>query len=223
MSKKLMLLAAGALTALAIAALPAVASAGTPQTHCPNGAASCSFTVSAPPSELWTTSGIGFKCTSVTGAGAMNTTGGSLQLSFNGCAETVFGTECHSSGQPNGTITMTALRYDNTYVTDGKTVPGVLVTPNSGHFATFWCLGTTQKSEFSGNGVIARLTSPACGASSNTYGLVFEQSAKGHQTHRQITGTGTIFDLATNGTTTSLESLTATLTIVAGAASLTCL
>jgi len=50
MSKKLMLLAA-ALTALAFAALLAVASGGEPQAHCPNGAASCSFTITGPTGE----------------------------------------------------------------------------------------------------------------------------------------------------------------------------
>ena len=205
MSKKMMLLAT-ALAALAFAALPAVASAGTPQTHCPTVSGStCTFEgTSSSVVHLTVTisSALSVTCTQTTTTGTMGTSGGSAQFVFHGCFESLFGTSCTTAGQSTGTIVTTLLPYDNIYPTDNdKSKPGVLITPNSSispnHFASFSCPGSGSIT-VSGNGVIGTLTKPVCGATGPEITLDFEQSVSGHQKHKQITGTGTIFDLTSS-------------------------
>jgi hypothetical protein len=202
MSKKMMLLAT-ALTALAFAALPAVASAGTPETHCPGGSPTCNISIaSSTSSELSRTANSqGIACSSFSGSGVMGTTGGSMALTFHGCKETLFKSSCGTSAAGTGTIIFTSLPYDNIYTTDNKTSPGMLVTPAAGssHFTSFKCLDGTHT--VSGNGLIGSLSAPACGGSSASLTLSFTQASKGHQTHKQITGTGTVFDLEESGST----------------------
>ncbi|HYH53191.1 MAG TPA: hypothetical protein VD761_03590 [Solirubrobacterales bacterium] len=204
MKQKLMLLATGALTALAFAALPAAASAGTPEVHCPNGAASCAISIAGGHSELTkTNSFVKVTCTSTTGTGSLNTTGGTIQLTFHGCKESVFGTSCTTAGQSSGTIKTTVLPVDNRYVTAGKTAPGVLITPASGssHFATFNCIDGTHV--VTGNGVMGILTT-GCASPQAALKLKFSQSSAGHQLHKQVTGSGTIFDLHEGANTAAM-------------------
>jgi hypothetical protein len=223
MNKKMMLLAT-ALTALAFAALPAVASAGTPETHCPGGSASCAIEISGGISEWTRTSNsLHIECTGLAGTGTMGTTGGTIVLSFSGCKEEFFG-KCGTVSSGSGVITTTTLPYDNVYTADNKTSPGVLITPAAGtsHLMTFKCGDGTHV--VSGNGLIGSLSAPFCGSSAATLGLSFSQSSKGHQTHRQITGTGAIFDLTDNFSLSTFGTNTAPTVKVAGGGSisLTC-
>jgi hypothetical protein len=203
MSKKMMLLAT-ALTALAFAALPAVASAGTPETHCSGSPSpTCEIEISGGAAELTrTANALKIQCSSMTGTGVMSTTGGSIALTFHGCKESLFKTTCStSSTSAPGTIVVTNLPYDNIYTTDNKTSPGVLVTPtaSTSHFASFTCINGSHT--VSGNGVIGSLSAPKCGEAAASLTLGFTQASQGHQTHKQITGTGTIYDLEEGGST----------------------
>jgi hypothetical protein len=225
MSKKMMLLAT-ALTALAFAALPAMASAGTPQTHCPSVSGStCSFSgTSSSFVELSrTANSLKIHCSQTTTSGTMSTSGGSVQFLFHGCTDNLFGLPATTSGQSSGTITTTLLSYDNIYATDDKTKPAVLITPNAGHFASFsTAAGATV---VSGNGVIGTLTSPGCGATAASVALSFTQSSNGHQAHKQSTGTGTIFDLTgtvAGAASTSAQVGSGTAAITGGSVTVTC-
>lgn len=187
MSKKLMLLAAGALTALAFAALPAVASAGSPEVEC-SGVACGAFTVSGGAAELAKTSGPKVNCTSVTGSGNYTSkTGGSIKLVFHGCTESAFGSSCGSGG----TITTNTMTFDNTYLTDNKTTPGVLVT---GANVTFTCFGGLVHNQVTGS-VMGHLETGCTQHPGNPLLLNFEKVTDGHQKYMQVTGTGTKFDL----------------------------
>jgi hypothetical protein len=222
MSKKMMLLAT-ALAALAFAALPAVASAGTPETHCPGGVASCNITITGGKAELSKTStSLKVICSSSSGSGVMGTKGGSIALTFHGCGDNLFGLPCTSSGSSSGTIKTTTLPYDNIYTTDNKSTPGVLITPAAGssHFASFSCAAGLNV--VSGNGVIGSLSTPGCGGSAASLTLGFTQSSNGHQTHKQVTGTGTIFDL-TSESSTAAQVGSGTVSVVGGGnVSVTC-
>src|SRR5690348_9446970 len=94
MSKKLMLLAAGVLAALAFSALPSVAAAGEFTADCGSGA-TCAGTVESTGITTLSTSSLGIKCSSTTGT-TSQTSGsstGSVQLLFHGCEdEFQFGT-----------------------------------------------------------------------------------------------------------------------------------
>ena len=223
MSKKMMLLAT-ALTALAFAALPTVASAGEPQTHCTNLAASCSFTVHSGASSWRTASAGSFNCSATTGSGTMGTTTGSVSFVFTGCTESVFKSACTTSGKSSGTIETTALTYHNIYVSDAKTSPGVLMTPNatSGIFAHFTCAGGLVTKTIHGKGLIGTLTSPKCGGDSNVYEFDFEESVPGTQKHMHITGTGETYDLTDQSGNTGSLVASGKITITSTSASLTC-
>lgn len=224
MSKKMMLLAT-ALTALAFAALPAVASAGEPQTHCGPSGSGCVISIhSSNPAELSKT-GTSLKiiCSTTTGAGEVGTTTGSIELTFHECTDNLFHLPCTTSGQSSKTITTEPLTYHNIYPTKDKTKPGVLITPNatSGSFAHFSCADGTHR--VTGSGVIGTMTSPepACNSNGASITLKFEQSVNGHQKHKQITGTGAIYDLH-EGSTTAAQVGTGTITPTSGSISVTC-
>jgi len=190
MKHKTILFALAAVSA-AMFALPAGASAGGWHID-PAGVA---FTVAgghtiltAPPNENVT-------CTSVSGTGSYDAgskTTGTIQLTFHGCKASFFA--CTSAGQSSGTIKTTALTFHNIYYGPNKTTPGVLITPNAGHFATFTCAGFLT-AVVGGNGIIGEVTSPKCGATSKTSTLNFEATG-GTQKRMQITETGTKYDLS---------------------------
>jgi len=221
MSKKMMLLAT-ALTALAFAALPAVASAGTPEVHCPNGASECTITITGGHGELTKTGGFAsVTCTSTTGSGKLGTTTGTMSLLFHGCKDTVFGASCTTSGLTSGTIETTALTFHTTYLTAGKTVPGVLITPNevTKVFAHFSCIDGNHTVE--GNGIMGRLES-GCTSPQATLNIQFEQSQAGHPLHKQITGTGTIYDLTDGGATAAMKATGSVTATGGGSFTVTC-
>ena len=121
--KKSML--AAALTVLAFAALPAIASA-TPHMDLP---ANKHFVVSGGTALL--TGATASHCESVTGTGEFDETGetGHIELAFHECTEQVFGSSCTTPGEPEGTIKTTELPF-HLKTTTGDQTPAMLITTN---------------------------------------------------------------------------------------------
>jgi hypothetical protein len=220
--KKLVLLALAVVSA-AMFALPAVAAAGEPETDCPGGAATCSFTTSGEALTWTTANGTTINCTSSTGTGSYTSkTTGTIGLTYSGCKESVFGTSCGTSG----VIKTSTAVFHNVYTADNKTSPGLLITqPAAGTFASFSCGGGLLTVSVTGN-VIGSLESPGCGSEAELWPLNFTESAHGNQTLKQVTGTGSAFDLLahlnTGGTQTTAVAATWKIKFT-GKAKLTCI
>jgi hypothetical protein len=221
MSKKLMLLAAGALTALAFAALPAVASAGEYILDCETGAGKvCEGTVAGGASSLSNGAGETITCTGVEGTATATggTSTGTLSLIFVGCHETVtiFHFTCNSSGLAAGRIATGSLQSHVINIEHGGTTPGILVTNAN---VTFECTGFSKKT-VTGN-VIGHLENPQCNTFAVAHTANFTASAHGIQAYTQVTTTGTIQDLIQNNDAggayqTSAQVGTGTITWKAG-------
>jgi hypothetical protein len=226
MSKKLMLLAVGALTALAFTALPGAASAGEWEHHCTSTAGvaePCVLSVAGGGAELINDAGERISCTAVSGTGSAVTTGttGSVKLTFTGCKETVtfFRFSCTSNGT-SGVIETNTLTTHNIYIeeaTAAATTPGLLLT---GVNTTFTCAGFSDKT-VTGN-IIGHLTNPNCSSATTSMGISFDKhsSIVGTQKYEQVTTTGTVFDL-TSGPheadgTTSAQTGTGTISTKSG-------
>ncbi|HET8566388.1 MAG TPA: hypothetical protein VFL77_07925 [Solirubrobacterales bacterium] len=137
---------------------------------------------------LQTVGGTTLTCKEVTGEVTKWESGttGKVTLTFkNDCTESAFHSSC-------GEIMTTELQVHG--VTLAGKVPGLLITSNEGHFATFTCGGGLLKFVISGNGLIARITSPACGGESNTATIRLEQSG-GIQSQKTVEGTATEYHL----------------------------
>ncbi|HVD40074.1 MAG TPA: hypothetical protein VNC16_03605 [Solirubrobacterales bacterium] len=219
MNKKLMLLALAAVSA-AMFALPAAASAGTWSvssiekftTH--SGATTLTL---RPNSEGESVSEV--TCTTSTGSGkyTTSTTGEELTLTFTGCTvPSPFGTlNCNTSGQASGTIKTTDLKFDNIMIESTAQkptvvgpphqpagLPGILITANNNHFASFTCGGFIAI-DVEGNGIVGEIER-GCGTSATTAGLNFASSSTGVQKYTQITTTGTVYDLSAKDTFTGV-------------------
>jgi hypothetical protein len=219
MSKKLMLLVAGVLSALALTALPSVASAGEPTLHCTS--LPCTYTVAGGVFEFSTTGGSTIKCTSVTGTGnqtALSGTTGSVTLTFHECREQVtgFGFSCTGKEQPARTIKTNSLVTHNIFIEPKVQVPngtpGVLWTNTN---LTYTCAGFQN---FTDTGaVIGHTENPQCNTATKTYKLEFAVVGHGHQKFTTVTTTGLPFDMAVNNDTVSgayeTEAMKGTLTL----------
>ena len=197
MSRKTILLALAAVSA-AMLALPALASAQSWHLD-----STTSFSVAGSGGTLTTTEGGTVSCTSLTGSGTFSTTtGGSISLISHGCTGP-FGFGCNSPGQGSGTIAVSAT-FDAIMVTSSASEKkaGVLFTPTESaeptsglkQFTEFSCLGISLK--LFGKGVIATVSSPACGESTTKVTAVFASSSNGHQDDK--TYTGNTFDMQSN-------------------------
>jgi hypothetical protein len=223
MNKKLMLLVAGALTALAFTALPGAASAKETTLDCEN--AECTYTVAGGVSTFSTVSGDTVSCTSVTGGGGAINLNGKFEtttttgsLTFHGCKETttIFKFACSTPGTPSGTIISNTITTHNIALTGG-TETGVLLTDSKG---TFTCAGGFARTTVTGN-VIGESETKCDAAASATQKLNFETT--GHGAQKLTTYTGATYNLtaatnhnttptATSGYETAAQSGTATLT-----------
>jgi hypothetical protein len=195
MSKKLMLLAMGAFTALAFAALPSMASAGDWKLDCPNGATTCNYSVAGGHAEIRIDEEPTITCTTSTGSGTVSSGGttGTIGLALNNCVATsVFTFECHTSGSALGEVNIGNSVWHNIYLRDDKTDPGTLVTPTK---INLICGGIIEL-ELTGNGVVGNVPQ-ACNSESSTLTVNFEASLTNNRTQRyeQNTQTGTLFDL----------------------------
>lgn len=210
------------LIAVAIASIPASASASgwdldSQSTPLP-------FTISGQSeSRLTTPSGWTISCTGTTGSGKYTSqTTGDIQLRFTGCL-TMFGGACTTTGQANGTITTTELEFHNVYLELEPRKPGILITSNEGHFATFVCSGAIWN--VSGS-LMAEVTIPECSATRETASLSLESPTSGTQKWKQVETTGATYDLAVskNGSPLETFSFDATLPVTfAEKATMTCL
>lgn len=184
MRKKLLLFVLSVAVA-AMAALPTAASA-TPWHTEQTG----SFTVHSGVVVWSTASAITLQCNAATGSGSYSTTtGGTVTLQMGTCW-TNFGfgaVHCTTAGQANGFITTTTLGLDNVML--GTNKPGILLTPNAetGIVASFSCGALPFTVE--GNGLLATVTAPACGASSSTATWKFRTTSHGMPEHTLYTGT----------------------------------
>jgi hypothetical protein len=187
MRNKTILLALAAVSA-ALFALPAVASATPWHLENPTGGFPATGTIAGVGgSSLSTANGETISCTSSSGHVVYeNSTTGTLNLKFHGCKGPL-GVTCTTSGQPSGTIVTTALPIHNVMLPSGQ--PGILVTPNAAtnNFAHFSCLFVSVT--VTGNGVLGKITSPACDTKSTSATVDFNATAHGVQELTQYTGT----------------------------------
>jgi hypothetical protein len=191
---KKMIVLALAVASVAMFALPAVASAGT--WHL-GGSFPAAFTFKGGTATWGTAGGTTIHCGSVSGAGSYaNSTSGTMQLTFSGTCQTAgpFGpVHCTSAGQAAGTVRTEVLPIDNVMLHNN--VPGVLVTPNAnGRVAHFVCGGLITV-EWKGNGILGKITKPACEAISTEATVDFNATAHGKQEYTQVTTTGTVYNL----------------------------
>lgn len=184
-----MLLASGALTALAFTALPSVASATEPQLHCTSSP--CKYTIENTGNSVFsTTDGDTILCTGVTGGGnASSLTGatGTVQLLFHGCKEqnTIFKFNCTGPGQPTGTVTTNEMVTHSVLISAGT--PGVLLT---GTNVTFSCAGGFSNARVTGD-VIGHIETPNCNTAVTHQTLQFEATGHGQQKYKTTDTPGT--------------------------------
>jgi len=200
MNKKLMLLAAGVLSALAFAALPALASADEFQAHC-EGAAECTGTIAGGVSELENSAGERIKCTGLTGNAKFATTSttGTANLVFTECREqiTAFKFKCNGGGGGAGEIKVNNLTYHLINLEETPTTtPGLKFT---GVNVTFECTGFSKKTVTGEVAGEIEEASTICNSAVNSHKINFEQSTTtGKQRWGQTETTGTFTDLISN-------------------------
>jgi hypothetical protein len=195
MNKKLMLLAAGALAALAFTALPGIASAQETALKCEK--TPCTFTFAGGVITFSTTIGDTISCTSVTGNGEainlsnLETTTTKTSLIFHGCKEqnTIFKFACTTPGQPSGTTQTNTITGHLVALPGTANESGVLLTDFKG---TFTCAGGFARSTITGNLIVENESK--CGvAASAIQKLNFETT--GHGAQKLKTWTGATFNL----------------------------
>lgn len=136
---------------------------------------------------LQTVGGTKVTCEEVTGSATWeSSTTGHINLTFKkNCKESVFGSSC-------GEIKTTELQFHLLTLAGSK--PGILITSNNGHFATFSCGFGLLNVTVNGNGILGTITAPACGGESTTSTIKFEQT-NGVQKHKKVEGTTTEYHL----------------------------
>lgn len=200
MREKSKLLAAGVLSVLVLAALPAVASAGEYEMHCP--VAPCVGTVSGSNVEhmieLETDNGERFDVSAIDGTikiGAATTTTATVELEFTHIYETFTGFRftCSSIGAPAGVIRTGPITTHFVNLMHGGTKPGVLLTNIN---VTYTCGGGFSSKTLTG-GLIGALTQANCNVAAATNQIAFNSVGGPPRTqeYKQVTGTGTLFDL----------------------------
>jgi hypothetical protein len=185
MSKKLMLLAAGALAALAFAALPTIASASEMEFHC-EGSATCTGTIAGGGATLSNAAGETISCTANTGtsSGTSTTSTLTVKLIFTGCVETVSGFKFGCSNTTTGGKIETNSMTGH-LVTIG-TNPGLLLT---GSNVTFACAAFLKR-QVTGDiiGTFAEATKVCDATADASHKLVFGISSHGLQADTLYTG-----------------------------------
>jgi uncharacterized membrane protein len=205
--KKSMLLAT-VVAALVFSSLPSLASAGEFIADCETGP-TCSYTVAGGAAAFGGTSGETTSCTGVSGNGTVTSgsSTGTVTLIFTGCRETVtfFRFSC-SNTSTAGKVETTALVTHNIYIDPSSSTPGVLLT---GVNVTYNCAGFAKRT-VTGN-IIGHIENPNCGTFQASHKVTFEAPSHGQQKYKQITTTGTMFDLIRNDDTEGeYETLSAT-------------
>lgn len=195
MKKKSMLLATGALTALVLAALPAVAAAGEYEAHC-EGAATCGGTITGTVTEIEYGTGEKAKCLAAVGNISLPTTSstGTASVTLTNCREqvTAFQWPCTSPGTPMGQISMNNLTFHFVNLEHGGTKPGIAFT---GFNLTYGCnLNRTTTGSLIG---LIEAPEAFCNKNVSTHNIELSKSegGVGNQTYKQITTTGAVLDL----------------------------
>jgi hypothetical protein len=229
MSKKLMLLAAGALSALAFAALPAVSSAGEFEAHC--SVVPCTAAVTGGIAKLINDNNEKVECQTLTGTATLTNTSstGSAQLLFHSCRGPL-NVKCNNVVGQTETITTNVMTSHLIYIDSTAERPepnalvGILLT---GVNVTFECASGLVKKTVTGN-IIGKIENPNCGVARTHHTVEFNQGVTvGTQEYTQVTTIGPVFDL-TSGThasdaTTSSQAGTGHLTYNGGGTvTLTC-
>jgi hypothetical protein len=215
MRKKLILLAAGALAALAFAALPSAAMGAMEEWECETstGAVCGTFSGTNNSTTVLTEDGsaLTVECTSndVHGEYATKKTAQNVTILFHGCKSNFFGGSCQSAGMPAGTIETFVLSAHNAMLEKTGAsgfpngTPGILLTPNaSGDFATFECNSGFATVHVRGNGIMGDVTKE-CGketAANTNITLDFATTAAGTQRWTKYETEGTAYDLSTLNT-----------------------
>jgi hypothetical protein len=224
MNRKLMLLAAGALAALAFTALPSAASAGEYLNTCSNGVI-CEGTITGGVATLEDDSGSWIECTSVTGTATAihNSSTGTVELTFHGCKDQI-DFSCTNTATA-GTITTQTMISHNVYLEHNASTPGVKLTGPAGGAThnlsvTFSCAGGFVKKTVTGT-ILGQIFEPECKKAKTTGKIVFESKLPtGTQKWEQITTTGLFTDLTSGSessdTTTSSQTGTGTIAWKAG-------
>jgi hypothetical protein len=225
-----MLLAAGALAALAFTALPSAASAGEFLNTCTTGAGAtinvCEGTVIGGVAVLEEDSGSTIECTSVTGTATAidNSTTGTVELTFHTCKDPTSGFSCSNTAKA-GTITTQTMISHNVYLEHNASTPGVKLTGPAGGVnhnssVTFSCAGGLVKKTVTGT-ILGEIEEPKCKTHQTTTKFVFAAKLPtGTQKWEQVTTTNAFTDLTsgteTSDTTTASQTGTGTITWKAG-------
>jgi hypothetical protein len=206
MSKKMMLLVAGALAALATTALPGAASANETAIKCEK--TPCTFTVAGGAIRISSKpSGDTISCSSVSGSGEATPLNGldeattiKVSLKYHGCKETttIFNFACTSPGQSSGTIVGNTAIGHNVALPGTVNGNGVLLTDLK---TTFTCAGGFARTTITGN-IIGENEVPCGAAASATQKWDFVVPTHGNQALTQWTGTTYNLIMATNHNTT---------------------
>lgn len=213
MSKKLILLPIGTLSALALAVLPAAAHAGEFSADCSSGATCTALVSGGVFSTLEDDSGSAAGkviCTNVSGTAAQThgSSTGSVQLLFHGCKDETLLTNCTSAKQPAGTVTTAVMTSHLIFIDSTPSqLQGILLT---GVNVTFTCAGGLITKTVTGN-IIGKIENADCGVAHPSFALTFQTLGLGRQWYTQVTTTGTSFDLtsgshANDATTSALSA-----------------
>jgi hypothetical protein len=189
MQKKIRLFTAAVLTVFAMSVVPIAAHAGEFTADCSTGQ-TCNGTVEGTgPFVFSDTSGISWQCPSFTGNMSISSgsSTGSIQLLLHGCTSPPFELQCGEAG----TITSNSMVTHNIYIDPNHSTPGVLVT---GVNLIMSCPGVIGLRTFTGN-VIGHFENPECGVAKAHHTFTLERTGAGQQRFKQVTTTGTIFDL----------------------------
>lgn len=175
-------------SAFALLALPASASAGEWKTVPASGNFPLKFTGKAGAVKMSDTVAGFLSCASLTGSGEYTTqTTGFVSWTLQNCVDVETGTPCTTSGQAPGTIVLPTAPFHNVYLEPNKTTPGTLTTVPVGGWGKFTCNGGSLLVEIGGNGLIGDLASPKCGETTAAATLVYEAKASGEQKWKTIT------------------------------------
>jgi len=189
MKKKTMLFASAALAALFVAALPIAAYAGEFTADCGTGP-TCTGTVEGTGNFVFSDSqGLIWFCPSFIGTMSFTSgsSTGSLQLQLQGCVDPYFQFKCNG----NGVATSNSMVTHNVYLEANHSTPGLLIT---GASLTISCVSPLGARTFTGD-VVSHIENPDCNASKTNHTFALERTSVGQQKYRQVTTTGSIFDL----------------------------
>lgn len=200
MRHNFLLAAAMALSAIALAALPSIASAfETEPALNPLGGAEFPLPYTSVVSEgaqIYSSSSLLYFCESASGEGTvLGPHTGSGKTTLHGCRESIFNTACTSAGQESGTIVSETLTAHSVYLKPANEEnpherPGILFTPNeeTGKFTEFKCVGGLVIATVKGNGLLGTVVEPGFNEATNITRVQVAASEEGQQHTETVEG-----------------------------------